>query len=178
MAAIHSFALALLVTSFPATAQEAAALPGEQVLQSVRAYANAIGCNFAMDTNDIVSLDVDGDGVPEAIALFAIDKGCVAGADSTSSDLVVLALGRARMGQFFIDPRLSNFVSLPRFIDRIYLKKGQLWFDGRKTADDDPQKTRWLKLSSPLKLVTNDVPLQDGTGRTVRYYYWRSVVEF
>jgi len=176
--ALISLAFAFLLSATSVFAQEAATLPKGQILQSVRAYAEAIGCNFEMDAKNIVAFDVDGDGSPEVIALFTVDRGCKGGSGTTANDLAVLTAGGPRVDQFFVDPKLSHFFGLPRFIDRIYVKKGQLWFDGKKAAEGDLHNFPSLRVSSPLKLVTTDVPLPNGTGRSVRHYYWRSVIDF
>ena len=130
---VISFSFVLLLSSTSAIAQDTSTLPFGQILQTVRAYAEGVGCNFEMDAKNIVAYDVDGDGNPEVIALFSVDKGCMGGSGTTANDLVVLAVGGPRVDQFFVEPKLSQFVGLPRFIDRIYVKKSQLWFDGKKS---------------------------------------------
>ena len=144
-------------------------------------YANTVGCAFEMDRKNIVEIDIDGSG-NVFIALFVNDDNCSGGSGSWSSKLAVLEQvnENPKNGRIYIRPEMTmpviSGIGLPRFIDRIFIKDGQLWFAGRIHADKDGNNFPTIPVEAQVKLLRSVVQLDEKNKRTI--YYWQSTKDF
>lgn len=104
---------------------------------TIRKYAEAIGCNFAMDPKNLLPYQLDGKA--GFVALFLLDVGCSGG--STMSRPVLVFLQHSGLNKVVIDVLYSNPLQtseeFPSMVTRIYLKKGKLYFQGFELRPED-----------------------------------------
>jgi len=172
---------ALLLSILPAVAQSQD-LPRNKIDRILGAYASPLGCDFGMDRKNIVEMDIEGKGKNEYIALFVNDDGCSGGSGSVSSKLAVLEQHEEKpdKGSIYVRSELTmpiaSAIGLPRFIDRIFVKDGQLWFSGRIHADKDGNNFPTIPVQAQVQLLESDVQLDAINKRTI--YYWKSTKDF
>lgn len=110
-------------------------VPVSQITRVVTAFAKAQGCMVKFDPKNIVALDFEGER--SFVVAYSIDVGCSGGSGLARPAIAVLAANY--LGEVFIRPQFSAPTqaseSLPRVIERIYLKEGRLWVSGK---DFDP----------------------------------------
>lgn len=173
--------LALLLTALPALAQSQE-LPRTEIETILRTYANTVGCSFEMDRKNIVEMDINGDGDMEFVALFINDDDCSGGSGSWESHLAVLDRHKdyPDKGGIYVRPEMTmsaiQGISLPRFIDRIFIKDGQLWFAGRIHAENDGNNFPTIPVQARIQLLHSAVQLDTKHKATI--YYWKSSVDF
>lgn len=100
----------------------------------VKQYADAVGCEFHMKRTNVVPYELDGGSA--YIAVMHLDNGCSGG--SAMSRPVFVALRPAAYQKVLVDASYSapdqTSQEFPSLISRIYLKGGEIWFEG-KTFD-------------------------------------------
>ena len=178
----HFFTLiALLLTTLPAAAQPQD-LPRARIEKILGAYASSLGCEFEMDRKNIVKADIKGDGDTVYVALYIIDNDCSGGSGSWNSNLAVLDLHEdyPDKGGIYVRPKMTMpeiyGIGLPRFIDRIFIKDGQLWFAGRIHADNDGNNFPTIPVQARIQLLHSAVQLDPKHKTTI--YYWKSAEDF
>lgn len=171
----------LFLSSIPAVAQSQE-LPRTKIEKILGTYANTVGCDFEMDRKNIVKIDINGDGDRVFIALFINDDGCGGGSGSWTSNLAVLEQHDEEpdRGGIYVRPEMTmpviSGIGLPRFIDRIFIKDGQLWFAGRIHADKDGNNFPTIPVQAQVQLLKSDVQVDTKNKRTI--YYWKSTKDF
>lgn len=173
--------IALMLTALPVLVQ-AGELPRVKIEKILGTYANTVGCDFEMDQKNIVKLDLNGDGNMVFVALFINDDNCAGGSGSWTSNLAVLGQyddhqnkGRIHVIYEMTMPLISS-IGLPRFIDRIFIKNGQLWFAGRIHAEKDGNNFPTIPVQARIQLLHSAVQLDAKHKDTI--YYWKSVEDF
>jgi len=173
--------IAILLTALPAVAQSQE-LPRTKIEGILGTYANTVGCDFSMDKKNIVEMDIEGNEEKEFIALFINDDGCSGGSGSVTSNLAVLAQHDEEpdKGSIYVRPEMTvpvaSGIGLPRFIDRIFIKDGYLWFAGRVHADKDGSNFPTIPVQAQIQLLKSEVKLDEKNKRTI--YYWKSTKDF
>lgn len=171
--------IALILVAIPAAAQPQD-IPRAKIEKVLGAYANSVGCAFAMDRKNIVKLDIYGDGEKESqvfVALFVNDDECSGGSGSWASKLAIL---EQHNGGIYILPEMTMPLiassGLPRFIDRIFIKNRQLWFTGRIHADKDGNNFPTIHVQAQLQFIHTAVKT-DAKHNDVEDY-WKSSKDF
>lgn len=124
----------------------------------------------------------NGNGEREFIALFYNDNGCSGGSGSVYASLAVLDQHKENpdKGGIYVRPEMTMpvipSIGLPRFIDRIFIKDGQLWFAGRIHADKDGNNFPTVLIQAQVRLLKSEVQVDAGNKRTI--YYWESMNDF
>jgi len=107
-------------------------IPVDTIAVVLKSYADTVGCNFNFDKKNIVQYDIDGNGKKEYVVLFFIDAGCSGGSSMTTSVFAVL---NDSFYGVFVRPHMSQPATpsfgFPSFIERIFLKNGQLWYSAK-----------------------------------------------
>ena len=177
------FALALLMfaAALPVIAKPQE-LPRTKIEKILGTYANTVGCDFEMDRKNIIEINLNGDGDKVFVALFVNDNGCGGGSGSWTSNLSVLKQyddhqnkGGLRVIYEMTMPIISG-IGLPRFIDRIFIKNGQLWFAGRIHAEKDGNNFPTIPVQARIQLRHSSVQLDAKHKDTI--YYWKSAEDF
>lgn len=156
-------------------------IPIEKIEKALKSYAEAIGCNFRFDKNNVVQLDPSGGRPLQYVALFFLDDGCAAGSSTGSSMFAVLIWGGRGSDTIFVSPAVSQPAApsfgFPWLIERIFVKGNQLWYSG-KVYD-------WSKdtLNSPSVPIEGQVLLRKGVGRAdgnkgFEAWYWLSAPQY
>lgn len=146
------------------------------------AYTNTVGCDFDMDQKNIVEIDIDGDGDKEFVALYIHDFGYCEGSGSWTSNLAVLEQhnNANNKGIIYVRPEMTmpviTGIGLPRFIDRIFIKDGQLWFAGRIHAKKDGNNFPSIPVQAQIQLLHSEVQIDSKNKLTT--YYWKSTIDF
>jgi hypothetical protein len=172
---------AFLLASLSAVAQQQE-LPRTKIEKILGAYANSIGCDFSIDRKNIVEMDIEGNGNKVFVALFINDEDCGGGSGSWTSKLAVLDRHNENpnKGAIYVLTELTmpaaSSIGLPRFIDRIFIKDGQLLFAGRIHADKDGNNFPTIPVQAQIQLLESDVQLDANSKRTI--YYWKSTKDF
>jgi hypothetical protein len=172
--------MAFMLTTLPTVAAPKE-LPRAKIEKVLGAYANTVGCDFEMDRKNIVEMDIEGYGEKEFIALFINDDGCSGGSGSWSSKLAVLDrhTENPNKGGIYVLPEMTMPVApgvgFPRFIDRIFVKNGQLWFAGRVHAEKDGNNFPTIPVQAQIQLLTSEVQVDGDKGAI---YYWKSTKDF
>lgn len=175
------FLIALLFAALPAIAHSQA-LPRIKIEKVLSTYANTVGCVFEMDQKNIVEMDIQGNGDKVFVALFINDDDCGGGSGSWTSKLAVLDRHNENpnKGGIYVLTELTmpaaSSIGLPRFIDRIFIKDGQLWFAGRIHADKDGNNFPTIPVQAQIQLLESVVQLDANSKRTI--YYWKSTKDF
>lgn len=170
------FEICFLLISLPALAlpQE---IPRAKIEKVLNAYANSVGCAFEMDRKNIVKMDIYGDGEPVFVALFVNDDDCSGGSGSWSSKLAILG---QHNGGIYVRPEMTmpliSSRGLPRFIDRIFIKNGQLWFAGRIHTDKDGNNFPTIPVQAQLQFIHTAVQT-DAKHNDVEDY-WKSSKDY
>jgi hypothetical protein len=157
-------------------------LPRFQIQKILSIYANTIGCLFDMDKKNIVEIDIEGNGDKKLIALYTYDFGYCEGSGSWKSGLAVLEQHKDAQNKinYYVHPEMTmptiQGIGLPRFIDRIFIKDGQLWFAGRIHAPKDGNNFPTIPVQAQVKLLKTEVKLDETHTGTV--YYWKSATDF
>lgn len=173
--------IALLLTASSAYAQTEMPLSAK-IDKILHTYADAVGCDFGIDRKNIVEMDIEGNGEKEFIALFRNDDGCSGGSGSVISNLAVLEQHDEEpdKGSIYVRPEMTMPVAagigLPRFIDRIFVKEGQLWFAGRIHADKDGSNFPTIPVQAQIQLLKSEDPVDVKNKRTI--YVWKSTKDF
>jgi len=177
----HLFAIALLFSVLPLTSQPQE-LPLTKIEKVLGTYANTVGCDFQMDRGNIVNMDIDKDIKNVFVALYIFDSNCGGGSGSWDSNLAVLRKHNedTDKGGIYVLPKLTmpeiSGIGLPRFIDRIYMKNGQLWIAGRIHAPKDANNFPTIPVQAQVQLLKKEIPLAAKNKRTI--YYWKSSKDF
>ncbi len=179
---MHYSALAvLLFTALPAAAQQQE-IPRAKMEEILGKYANTVGCGFEMDRKNIVEVDLQGNGDKVFVVLFIVDDDCSGGSGSWSSNLAVLDQHKENpdKGGIYVRPEMTmtvvSGIGLPRFIERIFIKDGQLWFAGRIHAENDGNNFPTIPVQARVQLLHSAVQLDTKHKRTI--YYWKSAEDF
>lgn len=178
----HFFAhIGLLLAIFPAVTLSHE-LPRTKIEKILGTYANTVGCDFEMERKNIVQIDLNGDGNKVFVALYINDDGCSGGSGSWESNLAVLEQHNENPGKggIYVRPEITmpviSGIGLPRFIDRIFLKDGQLWFAGRIHADQDGNNFPTIPVQAQVQLLKSEVQVDGKNKRTI--YYWKSTKDY
>lgn len=169
----------LAATSLVAQAHE---LPRSKIVKIIHTYANTVGCGFEMDRINIVEMDIEGNGNKVFVALFIDDDNCGGGSGSWTSNLAVLARHNENpdKGGIYVRPEMTmpvaSNIGLPRFIDKIFIKDGQLWFAGRIHADKDGSNFPTIPVQAQIQLIKSEAKVNAETKRT--FYSWKSSKDF
>lgn len=176
------FALtSLLLAAFHAAAQSQE-LPRSKIENILHTYVNTVGCGFEMDRKNIVKMDIAEDRDEVFVALFINDNECAGGSGSWTSNLTVLDQHNDNpdKGGIYVRPEMTmpviSGIGLPRFIDRIFIKDGQLWFSGRVHADKDGNNFPTIPVQAQVQLLKSEVQVDEKNKRTI--YYWKSTKDF
>lgn len=173
--------IGLLFATLPAVAQPQE-LPRAKIEKILGMYANTVGCDFEMDRKNIVKIDINRGGDTVFVALFINDDDCSGGSGSRVSNLAVLGQHKKNpdKGGIYVRPEMTMPVipgiGLPRFIDRIFIKDGQLWFAGRVHADKDGNNFPSIPVQAQVQLLNLEVQVGEKNKRTI--YYWKSAKDF
>lgn len=157
-------------------------LPRSTIEKILHTYASTVGCTFEMDQKNIIEIDIDGDGDKEFVALYIYDFGYCEGSGSWASNLAVLEPydNPANKKAIYVLPEMTmpviSGIGLPRFIDRIFIKDGQLWFAGRIHADRDGNNFPTIPVQARIQLLHSDVKVD--SKNMIGTYYWKSSIDF
>jgi hypothetical protein len=103
----------------------------------VTQYVKTLGCAVAIDKRNIVRFSIDGE--PRFVALYSLDEGCSGG--SAMSRPAFAVIEASPMGGFYIKPMYSapeaTSDAFPPIIDRLFVRGGQLRFEGRALGPND-----------------------------------------
>jgi hypothetical protein len=123
-------------------------IPYEKIHQALESYASTIGCQFAMKDDNVVRYSLKNRKI--FIALYSIDLKCTGG--TAMSRPAFAAIAENSQGRFFILSKYSapaaTSSEFPRFIDRIYIDGGKLWYAAK---DFDFSKDALCCPSVPVK---------------------------
>ena len=154
----------------------------EKIEKTLGTYSNSVGCAFEMDRKNIVEMDIEGNGNKAFVALFINDADCGGGSGSWTSKLAVLDRHHESpdKGGIYVLPEMTmpvaSGIGLPRFIDRIYSKDGELWFAGRVHAEKDGNNFPTIQVQAQIQLLKSEVKLDEKNKRTI--YYWKSSKDY
>ena len=94
----------------------------------VEQYATSLGCEFAMNPQNVVKFSFDKEKA--YIALFSFDLGCSGGSSMSRPVFVVLKHGANN--NLYIDPKYSSphqtSQNFPSTIKSVFIKEGKLWY--------------------------------------------------
>lgn len=153
--------------------------PLAKIEKVLRAYAETLGCDFSMNRKNIVEIDIDKDeeGGKEFVALFNLDVGCLGGSGTGKSNIAVLKYRdifhketiyvRSEMSE----PSITSY-GFPRFIDRLFIKNGQLWYSGRVHREGDANNFPTTTVQARAMLIKKEVPLSPSS--IFQMFYWLS----
>jgi hypothetical protein len=181
MKSLRFFVSIFLLTATTAFAQTDK-IPRSQIETVLGAYAHSVGCDFEMDRKNIVETDVDGSGVKRFVALFINDDGCGGGSGSWQSNLAVLEQSNNESGNngIYVVPEMTmpviSSIGLPRFIDRIFIKDGKLWFAGRIHDEKDGNNFPTIPVQAQTKLLKSGVAVDAKIKSTI--FFWQSSKDF
>lgn len=189
------FATALLLSNFVTSAQSANEIakidalvedalkptppPLAKIEKVLHDYAETLGCDFSMNRKNIVEIDIDKDeeGEKEFVALFNLDVGCLGGSGTGKSHIAVLKYRdvfhkdtiyvRAEMSE----PSIASY-GFPRFVDRLFIKEGQLWYSGRVHREGDGNNFPTTTVQSQAKLMKKELIVN--SIQSVKVFYWQS----
>ncbi len=159
------------------TASLAGPIPANLVAKTLKGYAESIGCNFELDRKNIVEADVDNDGEKEFIVFYFIDIGCAGGSGTTRSALAVLRpRDEFHKEDIYIVPELSEPAAevkgIPRFVDRIALKNGRIFYRGMIHKEGDPNNFPSVSFESQLDLIKIEAEIDTHFKKAI--YVWKS----
>ncbi|EUJ11287.1 hypothetical protein Meth11DRAFT_2127 [Methylophilaceae bacterium 11] len=164
-------------------ATKQAPIPAAKIEKILRTYAETIGCDFSMSRKNIVEIDIDQDEFQEKefVALFNIDVGCAGGSGTGKSSIAVLKYRDVfHKDMIYILPELSEpsiaSYGLPKFIDRLYIKNGQLWCSGKIHKHGDANNLPTSIVYSQLKLIKKEIPIN--AHQTTSVLYWQSNMNY
>ena len=178
---LYLFALVtLFLAAFSAVAQSQE-IPRTKIEKALGTYANTVGCDFEMDRKNIIEINLNGDGDKVFVALFVNDNGCGGGSGSWTSNLSVLKQYDDHQNKglrviYEMTMPIISGIGLPRFIDRIFIKNGQLWFAGRIHAEKDGNNFPTIPVQARIQLRHSSVQLDAKHKDTI--YYWKSSEDF
>lgn len=171
----------LAIVFFTGVMAEAATVPVREIEKVLKSYADSVGCGFLFEKNNIVEFDVDKDGRKEFIALFYVDIECARGNATVKSSLAVLRRPDDQFkDEIFVITAMSHpaapIYGFPLVTDRIFEKNGQLWFEGRIHAENDPPQHPFIPVQSSISLIKKEMP-SSGRGEH-SFYYWKSKKDY
>jgi len=195
MKLLKSFAIALMFFSYISSAQSAneikvvdpsiedalkpTAPPKAKIEKMLRAYAETLGCDFSMNRKNIVEIDIDKveEGEKEFVALFNLDVGCLGGSGTGRSHLAVLKYrdifhkDTIYVSAEMSEPGISSY-GFPRFMDRLFIKNGQLWYSGRVHREGDANNFPTNNVKSRAELTQKE--LIANSAQSVKVFSWNS----
>lgn len=158
-------------------------IPAAKIEKVLRNYAETLGCDFSMNKKNIVEIDIDQDEYQEKefVALFNLDAGCAGGSGTGKSNFAVLKYRDIFHKKLIYvrsdlsEPSISSY-GFPRFIDRLFIKNGQLWYSGRIHKKNDANNSPTSSVQAQFNLVKNEMTISPKQTATV--YYWRSSKDY
>ncbi|HEY4963073.1 MAG TPA: hypothetical protein VIH90_00050 [Candidatus Saccharimonadales bacterium] len=171
----------LLLATLPANAQSNS-VPRAKIEKILGAYANTVGCDFEMDRKNIVKTYISEDFEKVFVALFINDNVCAGGSGSWKSYLAVLWQHNEYpdKGGLYVLPELTmpviSSIGLPRFIDRVFIKDGKLWFSGRIHAPMDANNFPTIHVQAQVQLLKTEAQIDAKNKSTI--YYWKSTTDY
>lgn len=111
----------------------------ESIPKVVEQYASSLGCNFDMKSENVVPYTLNKRSI--YVAVFFLDVGCSGGSAMGGSYIVALEKSSS-YPKFYISPNFSSLSQtsgdFPRFIDKLFLKNGELWYSALRLQPQDP----------------------------------------
>ena len=100
----------------------------------VENYAGTIGCAYSMDSRNVLPYEIERKAV--RVVLYALDRGCTGGSAMQQPEIAAVVLGAD--DKFYVAPEFSSTALMhPSIVDRIYVRDGQLRYEGRNLGGDD-----------------------------------------
>jgi hypothetical protein len=178
----HNFALFICFFAFVPAIAHPQNIPRTKIEKVLDTYANTVGCDFEMDRKNIVKTNISEDFKKVFVALYINDNECAGGSGSWESDLAVLWQHNEDpdKGGLYVIPELTMpviaSIGLPRFIDRIFIKDGKLWFAGRIHAPNDANNFPTIHVQAQVQLLQTEVQIDAKKKSTI--YYWKSSKDY
>lgn len=147
-------------------------------LNALRSYSQFLGCSSSVDPYSMLKVDIDGDKINDIIAIISLDKDCTGIPSNIRQELLILFGVPGESNTFVARPEWSRFVNMPPMIDKLYLKNGQLWIEGRFRTAKDGDGPPSFQVKSPLTLEKASTPHPSGNGSSITWIYWRPVIDF
>jgi hypothetical protein len=155
-------------------------IPIQQIETALKSYAEAVGCQFRFDKNNVAPFHVERGRPRTFVALFRLDPGCAGGNGMAETMVALLHWGGLPKDEIFVDPAASGPAAqafgFPAVINRVFVKGNQVSYSGMAL---DLSKDAPCCPSVPVEgqIVVRKGLVKVEAGRTLSAWYWLSVPE-
>ncbi len=153
-------------------------IPIEKIETALKSYAEATGCNLRFEKNNVVQFDATGGRALQYVALFFLDDGCTGGSNMGSSMFAVLGWGGFGGDRIIVSAAMSQPAApsfgFPRFIERIFVKGNQLWYDG-KVHDWSKDAPNFPSVPVEGQVLLHRGVVRPGGNESFDAWYWLSI---